>query len=454
MKLLLLGSDTKIRRLLAFGVAGTADETATVARRRDLAGLSRLDEFTAAVVDWAPQQAPAGDLLAGLREVAPGLPVVAIVGNAADATAARRAGADEVVLKPVNIDLLRTLLQRVARPPVKSEGRRVPEPTPEPKREPRIRFVTQSPAMEQVLSIAWRVAPTPASVLILGENGTGKTVLAEAIHERSVRRGRPFVSVNCPCLQPQLLESELFGHVRGSFTGAVSDVMGKVAAAEGGTLFLDEVGELPLEVQAKLLRLLQERRYERVGEARTRMADIRVLAATNRDLRQQVAAGLFREDLFYRLNVITIDMPPLRSRPQDIVPTAEFFLETIGRLASGRRRELTLAAREALQAHAWPGNLRELRNVIERAAILCDREWLDARDFGDLGGRTEVAGPQVGEFVTLDAIVESHIRSVTARAESYEQAARILGIDKSTLYRWRKRLDTADNRVVEAVFGG
>lgn len=303
------------------------------------------------------------------------------------------------------------------------------------------KFITQSPVMENVLAMAWRVAPTSASVLLLGENGTGKTLLARSIHERSTRRPKPFINVNCPCLQPQLLESELFGHVRGAFTGAVSDAMGKVAAAEGGTLFLDEVGELPPGLQAKLLRLLQERCYERVGEARTHHADIRVIAATNRDLRQLVVDGVFREDLYYRLNVITIDMPPLRSRPEDIIPAAEYFLEQIGRSAGDRRRHLTLAARDALLAHAWPGNLRELRNVIERAAILCDREWLDASDFSELSGRSDTMAPQVGEFVTLDALIEAHIRQVTARANSYEQAARILGIDKSTLYRWRKRLD-------------
>jgi NtrC-family two-component system response regulator AlgB len=298
--------------------------------------------------------------------------------------------------------------------------------------------------MGAVLAVAWRVAPTEASVLILGENGTGKTRLAQAIHARSGRRTRPFVTVNCPCLQPQLLESELFGHVRGAFTGAVGDTLGKVAAAEGGTLLLDEVGELPAEIQPKLLRLLQERSYERVGETRTRAADIRVLATTNRDLRQRVAEGRFREDLFYRLNVIAVEMPPLRRRPEDIVPAAEFFLREVRRAAQVARRKLTREARAALQAHTWPGNLRELRNTIERAAILCDHEQLGAADFPELSATATRDGstpPQVGDFVTLESLIEAHIRCVTARAESYERAARILGIDKSTLYRWRKRIE-------------
>jgi NtrC-family two-component system response regulator AlgB len=310
--------------------------------------------------------------------------------------------------------------------------------------------------MQAALSVAWRSAPTGASVLILGENGTGKTRLAQAIHARSERRDGPFVTVDCPCLQPQLLESELFGHVRGAFTGAVGDTMGKIAAAEGGTLLLDEVGELPGEIQAKLLRLLHDRSYERLGETRTRTANIRVLAATNRDLRHEVAAGKFREDLFYRLNVIALEIPPLRRRPEDIVPAAEFFLREVRRTAQVARRRLTRAAREALQAHVWPGNLRELRNAIERAAILCDHEAIGAADIpalGDAPARAGVTAPQVGDFVTLERVIEAHIRCVTARAESYERAARILGIDKSTLYRWRKRIEVPEPALAGAGAG-
>ncbi|HYP16413.1 MAG TPA: sigma-54 dependent transcriptional regulator [Opitutus sp.] len=442
MKLLLLGPDAKIRRILS--LSATSAELTSVAHGRDLATVPGLGDHHTALIEWEGGEAPA-EALASLRQAAPELPVIALVTSAAEGAKAKAAGARDVVSKPVNVDAFRELLEQVALPSRKTASVRA-EPDP-------VKFVTQSAAMEAVLSVAWRVAPTPASVLILGENGTGKTMLARAIHARSTRKPRPFVTVNCPCLQPQLLESELFGHVRGSFTGAVNDTSGKVAAAEGGTLFLDEVGELPLSVQAKLLRLLQERCYERVGEARTHRADIRVLAATNRDLKQLVAAGQFREDLYYRLNVITIEMPPLRSRPEDIIPTAEYFLEAISREARGPRRDLTLAARDVLLAHSWPGNLRQLRNVIERAAILCDREWLDACDFAELTGRVEGAIPQVGEFVTLEVLIEAHIRSVTARAESYEQAARILGIDKSTLYRWRKRLDPLEPEGV-AEFAG
>ncbi len=435
-----------MRRLGALGPAAGADRSVCVGRIRELAGLAALPEFQAAVLDWDLRGEHAAAMLASLRDLAPDLPVLVLAADGRAAAEARAAGAAATLVKPVNLAGCRSVLERIAQPPQQSAA------TGDDGEE--IRFITQSPVMEDALSIAWRVAPTGASVLILGENGTGKTLLARAIHARSTRRARPLVSVSCPCLQPALLESELFGHVRGSFTGAVADTMGKVAAADGGTLFLDEVGELPPEIQAKLLRLLQERCYERVGEARTRRADIRVLAATNRDLRQLVAAGSFREDLFYRLNVITLEMPPLRRRPEDIIPTAQYFLDQISRTGGVPRRDLTLPAREALVAHSWPGNLRELRNVIERAAILAERELLDPADFPELAGRAGPVMPQVGEFVTLTAIVEAHIRQVTARAESYEQAARILGIDKSTLYRWRKRLDNFEPAAVEAAWAG
>src|SRR5947208_159828 len=195
-------------------------------------------------------------------------------------------------------------------------------------------------------------------------------VLARAVHARSPRAGAPFVTVNCPSLSAELLESELFGHARGAFTGAVADTEGKVAAAAGGTLFLDEIGDLPLTLQPKLLRLLQERQYERVGETRTRDANVRILAATNRDLEAEVAAGRFREDLFYRLNVIEVMLPPLRQRPRDILPLAEHLLAFFARQTGKHLTGFTEEARAALLRHPWPGNIRELRNAVERAVIL------------------------------------------------------------------------------------
>src|SRR5208283_1141356 len=221
------------------------------------------------------------------------------------------------------------------------------------------------------------VAPTEASVLILGETGTGKELVAHEIHHRSARKDGQSVRVNCASIPRELFESEFFGHVRGSFTGAVRDRAGRFETAEGGTIFLDEVGEIPLDIQNKLLRILQEKRYERVGDDRTRRADVRIVAATNRDLKKAVAAGRFREDLFYRLNVFPIQVPPLRERMDDLPLLAKHFVELSTKELKCAEPRLTRAAVIQLQSYDWPGNVRELRNVVERAVILASGAALD-----------------------------------------------------------------------------
>ena len=235
--------------------------------------------------------------------------------------------------------------------------------------------------MQAALDVAFQVAGSDASVLLRGESGTGKGVLARAIHARSPRANRPFVTVHCPSLSAELLESDLFGHVRGAFTSAVQDAEGKVTAAQGGTLFLDEIGELPLTVQPKLLRFLQEKAFERVGETRTRHGDVRILTATNRDLESDVAAGRFREDLLYRLNVIDLRLPPLRERRRDVPILTEHLLRFFARQSGKPVQRFTKEAWEAIQQHTWPGNLRELRNAIERGTILTKRKRSGARRF-------------------------------------------------------------------------
>jgi NtrC-family two-component system response regulator AlgB len=282
------------------------------------------------------------------------------------------------------------------------------------------------------------VAASDTTVLLRGESGTGKGVLARAIHAWSDRAQRSFGIVSCPALSPQLLESELFGHARGAFTGAIRDNPGRVASTDGGTLFLDEIGDLPLSLQPKLLRFVQDREYERVGESTPRRADVRMIAATNVDLDAAVREGRFREDLLYRINVVQIELPPLRDRPEDILDLAERFLAELrrGKAIAG----FTDEAQAALRSYSWPGNVRELRNVIERALILCRTEQIGVEllpaNFTPSRGESEIA---VGDSVSLDRLEETHIRRVLARAKSLEEAAEILGIDVATLWRRRKK---------------
>jgi NtrC-family two-component system response regulator AlgB len=291
--------------------------------------------------------------------------------------------------------------------------------------------------MQAAIDVVTRAAAHDVSVLLRGESGTGKGVLARLLHGLSPRHARPFVTVNCPTLTEELLASELFGHARGAFTGAIRDQPGRVEAAEGGTLFLDEVGELTPSLQARLLRFLQEKAFERVGENRTRIADVRVVAATNRDLDAEVKAGRFREDLLFRLNVIEVVVPPLRERVADLPPLARSLLAFVGRSAGKPNCELSKEAEAALLAHSWPGNVRELRNALERAVILAPGPVIGPELLpGRIAAHT---GPALGGDWTVDQIEREHILRVLARYPTQDEAAKVLGLDASTLWRKRKK---------------
>jgi NtrC-family two-component system response regulator AlgB len=300
---------------------------------------------------------------------------------------------------------------------------------------------TSDAGMQRLMDVAKKSASSDATILMLGESGTGKSALARQIHRWSSRAREPFVTVSCPSLSRDLLESELFGHMKGAFTGAVATTWGKVAAADRGTLFLDEIGELPLEIQPKLLRLLQEREYERVGEAKIRMANVRVIAATNRNLKEAVAQGLFREDLLYRLNVISLQLPPLRERPGDIPSLAENLLGQLARQSGRPAKDFSEAARRALESYSWPGNIRELRNVIERATILATGDRIDVADLPSSLSEAAASSPAIGGAYSIEEIEAEHIRRVLARSRNLQQAATILKLDPTTLLRKRKSLN-------------
>jgi NtrC-family two-component system response regulator AlgB len=320
-------------------------------------------------------------------------------------------------------------------------------------------FETKNAGYQAFLQTAERVAASDSVVLLRGESGTGKTVLARWIRARSQRADRPFVTVHCPMLVSDLMSSALFGHRKGAFTGAVADATGKVEEAEGGTLFLDEVGDLTADAQARLLRFLNDRTYERLGDVKERKADVRILAATNRTLEDDVKAGRFREDLFFRLNVITLAIPPLRERPEDVPLLALHYLRSLEHRQGRRHLAFSARCEHALAVYAWPGNLRELRNSVERATILSPAAVMEPEDLGlpaevdqrlpetgvDTVGapRSRPPTPVLGADFPLEDIEREHIARVVARAPSFESAARILGIDTTTLQRKRKRYGLA-----------
>jgi transcriptional regulator with GAF, ATPase, and Fis domain len=301
-----------------------------------------------------------------------------------------------------------------------------------------LNIVGDSPNMQKVYDFILRAAPSDSTVLILGESGTGKELAARAIHSHSPRSQGPWIAVNCAAIAENLLESELFGHERGAFTGAVSQKRGKVELAAGGTLFLDEIGELPLSSQAKLLRAIQEREFERVGGSKPIKVDFRLVAATNQDLSQLVAQGKFRADLFYRINVVALKMPALRHRGQDILLLAELFLQNFARKAGRPLRGFTPATRAALLSHNWPGNVRELQNSVERAVVLGQSEWIEPCDLPE-----EIAGDSQSGSATADgyhaAVLEAKRRllreAMESSAQNHTQAAARLGINVKYLHR-------------------
>jgi NtrC-family two-component system response regulator AlgB len=402
------------------------------------------------------------DLLNKCREYFPTVTVVLMTAYASVDTAvsAMKAGAYDYLVKPFTPEQLEHLVERIdefrrlkdENHKLKSQVDALSEPS---------EILTRNMKMHKVLDTAKKVGVTDSTVLITGESGTGKTLLAKLIHDGSGRAKGPFAVVNCATLSENLLESELFGHVRGAFTGAIKDKMGRLQVADSGTVFLDEIGEISPGLQTKLLRFLQEREFERVGDTKTVRVDVRIVAATNKDLEREVREGRFREDLYFRLNVIELHMPSLRQRPEDIPALSEQLLIRAFAATGRKPRPLSEEARQAIQSYAWPGNIRELKNALERAAILCTGEQVVLEDLPDRVLEKSMSAPSVmlshlatsgtgvpgasvgvetqsGE-VSLEELERRHILHILGTTATLEEAASILGINLSTLWRKRRR---------------
>ncbi|MEO7251286.1 MAG: sigma-54 dependent transcriptional regulator [Arenimonas sp.] len=377
------------------------------------------------------------DALPRFRELAPQMRIIMVTAHAGvpEAVKAIAEGACDYLVKPCSPDQLRIAVAR------QMDTRRLLDRLANFERESsaaRFNVTSKNEQMNQALRVANQVAATDANVLLLGETGTGKGVLAAAIHAASARAHAPFATVNCPSLSAELMESELFGHAKGSFTGATQSTVGRVSHAEGGTIFLDEIGDFPLSLQPKLLRFIQDKLYERVGDPHTRKADARIIAATNHDLDAMVASGSFRLDLLYRLNVITVTLPPLRERPEDIEDLAQGFLERYAQAYRLPARGLSAAAMALMKKYRWPGNIREMQNIIERAVILCPGAQVGPEQLAinQPLESTTVAVP--GAPCSLEELERLHIQSILSSCDTLEAAAKTLGIDSSTLYRKRK----------------
>ena len=443
-RILLIDDEANILKTFRFCLEDAGHHVACARTASEAMVLVEQNVFDVCFLDLRLGDTSGLDLLPELRVQASWMKVVIITAYSSieSAVEAIRLGASDYLTKPCSPEQLRLAVRQ------QLEARRLETRLADLEGELKRHQATTeldsaSPVMKRVLETARSVADTNATVLIRGESGTGKGIVARAIHHWSGRRGGEFVVINCPSLSAELLESELFGHKKGAFTGATETTQGRVSQAEGGTLFLDEIGDFPSSLQPKLLRFVQDREYERIGDPVTRKADVRLIAATNRDLEAMVASGEFREDLLYRLNVITLEMPPLRERPEDIPALAQHFLSRFADEYQRPARGFDEAVLVALRNYPWPGNIRELQNVVERAVILSQTERIGERDLNlGQGNADEVRSRiRVGAPVSLEELERTHIAAVVAASETLDAAASLLGIDPSTLWRKRKQYD-------------
>ncbi|MGA8893615.1 MAG: sigma-54 dependent transcriptional regulator [Anaeromyxobacteraceae bacterium] len=417
---LIVDDETNIRRVLAAMLKRDGYEVTAAADGEQAVAAMHRAPVDVVVTDLVMPRMGGLDLLRHVASAHPDVPVIMITahGTVDTAVEAMKAGAFDYITKPFDQEDLRKVVAKAVRAKV-LEGQHVHPPAGDGERPP---LVGQSPAMRAVYDVIARVADSPSTVLITGESGTGKELVAQAIHRGSSRRTQPLIKVNCAAIPKDLVESELFGYEKGAFTGAVGSKPGRFELADGGTLFLDEIGEIPVEMQVKLLRALQESEFERVGGIKTLRVDVRLIAATNRDLEALIADGRFREDLFYRLNVVPIALPPLRDRREDIPLLVQHFIEKYDRRLGKKVERVDEAAMEVLVGYGWPGNIRELENVMERSVLFADGPLVTVAQLpGTLRERTAGAAIPVAAVGAIGAIAApsgASMKDIVRQAQS------------------------------------
>jgi DNA-binding NtrC family response regulator len=437
-RVLVVEDEEKLRRVIELHLITSGFDVDKAATAEE--GLKVVDRADLVLTDLRLPNMDGLEFLSLIRRQNAVVPVVIMTayGSVETAVEAMKSGATDFLLKPFSLDHLMQVVEKALEVrALRDENRQLKEELG--RRYEYDNIIGRSEAMQEIFATVERVAPTRATVLLAGESGVGKDLIARAIHHRSPRRERPLVKINCSAIPENLMESELFGYDKGAFTGAVGSKPGKFEQADTGTVFLDEIGDVPAAVQVKLLRILQEREFERLGSNVTRHIDVRVVAATNQDLRAALEQGTFREDLYYRLNVVPMNIPSLRERKGDIPFLANHFVRKLAP-DSGRQVDgISDAAMEKLMSYHWPGNVRELENVIERALILCRGNQLEAEDIKlEMAPRSRPADTNGRNFLpeglTLDQYEQEIIREALRRADGNKsQAARLLGLTRNAL---------------------
>ena len=435
-RVLVVEDEEKLRRVIELQLTSAGFDVDKAASAEE--GVKVVDRADLVLTDLRLPNMDGLELLALIRRQNTQVPVIVMTayGSIETAVEAMKAGATDFLLKPFSLDHLMQVVNKALEVrALRDENRQLKEQLG--RRYEYDNIIGRSEPMQEIFATIERVAPTRATVLLAGESGVGKDLIARAIHFHSPRRDRPLVKINCSSIPENLMESELFGYEKGAFTGAVASKPGKFEQADTGTVFLDEIGDVPGPIQVKLLRILQEREFERLGSNTTRHTDVRVIAATNQDLRAALEQGTFREDLYYRLNVVPLNIPPLRERKQDIPTLANHFIRKLAPDSGSQVESITPAAMEKLMSYHWPGNVRELENVIERSLVLCRGKQLDAGDIKLESAprpRAQNETHFLPEGMTLDQYEQDLIREALRRADGNKsQAARLLGLTRNAL---------------------